>query len=261
MHQPLVSQPVAHHGAHLVLGRPAAQGTRDEVRAGTGQRIADALKLIAAVLNPKRRIVHAGDVIYRAGERFDQLHILNSGFFKLISMSSDGREQVVGLRFRGDWLGFSAISQGHYGCDAIALDTAEVWAVRYDSLLQACAEHPALMAIVHEAMSNEILRDRDSLMSICTLPADARVATFLHYWADALAVRGLRADQFSLRLTRAEIGNYLGLTLETVSRVLSRLARAELIAFNEKSRRDICIPDFHALAAYVERRDSPAGLH
>lgn len=261
MQQPYTSPSTAPAIAPFGIARPAALGIGEKARAGTGQRIADNLRLIASVLSPKRRIVHAGDVIYRAGERFEQLHLLNSGFFKLISMSSDGREQVVGLRFRGDWLGFSAISQGHYGCDAIALDTAEVWTVRYDALLQACAEHPALMAIVHEAMSNEILRDRDSLMSICTLPADARVATFLHYWADALAVRGLRADQFSLRLTRAEIGNYLGLTLETVSRVLSRLAKAELIAFNEKSRRDICIPDLHALAAYVERRDATAGLH
>lgn len=241
--------------------RRAATALREDTRTDTARRIAEALKLVATVLAPKRRIVRAGDVIYRAGERFEHLHLLNSGFFKLISLSSDGREQVVGLRFRGDWLGFSAISSGSYGCDAIALDTAEVWTVRYDALLQACVQHPALMTIVHEAMSQEIVRDRDSLMTICTLPADARVAAFLHYWAESLAARGLRADQFSLRLTRAEIGNYLGLTLETVSRVLSRLAKAELIAFNEKSRRDITIPDFHALAAYVERRELTAGLH
>lgn len=259
--QPQTSQPVAHPVGHGAIPGPAALGIRPGTQAGEGQRIADTLKLIAAVLSPKRRIVHAGDLIYRAGERFSQLHILNSGFFKLISMSSDGREQVVGLKFRGDWLGFGAISTGHYGCDAVALDTAEVWTVRYDELLQACADHPALMMVVHEAMSREIMRDRDSMMAICTLPADARVATFLHQWAESLAVRGLRADQFSLRLTRAEIGNYLGLTLETVSRVLSRLARAELIAFNEKSRREICIPDFPALSAYVEGRDARAGLH
>lgn len=252
----------AQAAAPFAAAHPGAATMPAPARAGDSRRIADALQVIAAVLEPKRRIVHAGDVIYRAGDRFEHLHILNSGFFKLISLSSDGREQVVGLRFRGDWLGFSAISHGVYGCDAIALDTAEVWSVRYDALMQACIAHPALMALVHEAMSSEIVRDRDSLMTICTLPADARVAAFLHYWAESLAVRGLRADQFSLRLTRAEIGNYLGLTLETVSRVLSRLARAELIAFNEKSRRDICIPDFHALAAYVERRDTPpAGLH
>lgn len=252
---------LSHAATPFVAARPVVAGLRDVARCGTAQRIAEALQLMATALTPKRRIVHAGDVLYRAGDRFEHLHILNSGFFKLISLSNDGREQVVGLRFRGDWLGFSAISNGRFGCDAIALDTAEVWTVRYDELLQACVRHPALMAIVHEAMSNEILRDRDSLMTICTLPADARVAAFLHYWAESLAVRGLRADQFSLRLTRAEIGNYLGLTLETVSRVLSRLARAELIAFNEKSRRDICIPDVNALAAYVERRDTPAGLH
>lgn len=242
------------HSAIVGLPAPAAPG-------GTARRIAEALGLIERTLQPRRRIVHAGDVIYRAGERFEHLHILNSGFFKLISLSSDGREQVVGLRFRGDWLGFSAIASGTYGCDAIALDTAEVWTVRYDTLLQACQGQPALMGLVHEAMSNEIVRDREALMTICTLPADARVAAFLHYWADSLARRGLRADQFSLRLTRAEMGNYLGLTLETVSRVLSRLARAELIAFNEKSRRDITIPDFPALTAYVERREAGVGLH
>lgn len=245
----------------FAVTRPAVAGRHEAACNGTAQRIAEALQQVAAVLEPKRRIVHAGDVVYRAGDRFEHLHILNSGFFKLISLSGDGREQVVGLRFRGDWLGFSAISSGRYGCDAIALDTAEVWTVRYDALMQACIRHPALMAIVHGAMSNEMVRDRDSLMAICTLPADARVAAFLHDWARSLAARGLRADQFSLRLTRAEIGNYLGLTLETVSRVLSRLARAELIAFHEKSRRDIAIPDFRALAAYVERRDVMAGLH
>jgi len=195
-------------------------------------------------------------VLYRAGEAFTHLHVLNSGFFKMISVSADGREQVVGLKFRGDWLGFDAIAGASHACDAVAMDTAEVWSLRYDELLQACARRPELLGLMHEAMSHEIVRDRDTLMSICTLPADARVVAFLQHWAQALSVRGLRADQFSLRLTRAEIGNYLGLTLETVSRVLSRLARASLIAFNEKSRRDICIPDLQALESFVQGRVS-----
>ncbi|MGQ3093943.1 MAG: Crp/Fnr family transcriptional regulator, partial [Roseateles sp.] len=230
---------------NVIVAAAAAPG----MGVGGGQRIADRLRLLEAVLSPTRRIVHAGDVIYRSGEAFSHLYVLNSGFFKLISVSAEGREQVVGLKFRGDWLGFGAISRNAYACDAVAMDTAEVWAVRYDELLRACAKHPALLEIVHEAMSSQIMRDRDSVTSICTLPADARVVAFLHYWGDALAVRGLRADQFSLRLTRAEIGNYLGLTLETVSRVLSKLVRERLIAFNERSRRNICIPDFPALQA------------
>lgn len=250
-------QPVG-HAARAIDVAGAIQGS---ATASAGQRIADNLRLLESVLSPKRRILHAGDVLYRSGERFEHLHVLNSGCFKLLSTSADGREQVVGLKFRGDWLGFGAIAKGSYACEAIAMDTAEVWSMRYDDLLRACAQYPQLMAIVHEAMSGEIMRDRDVMTALCTLPADARVVAFLHHWADALSVRGLRADQFSLRLTRAEIGNYLGLTLETVSRVLSRLVRDRLIDFPEKSRRDIRIPDFRALAAFVERRSAVASLH
>ncbi len=223
----------------------------------TGQNIADALKLIGAALAPQRRLVHAGDVLYQAGERFDHLYILNSGFFKIVTLSPDGREQVVGLKFRGDWLGFDGIANGHYSCDAIAMDTGEVWTIRYDALLVACSSHPALLTALHEAMSREMARDRDSLMSVCTLPADARVADFLRYWADSLAKRGLRTDQITLRMTRAEIGNYLGMTLESVSRALSKLARGNVIAFAEKGRRDVQIPDVRALSAFVQQCLAP----
>ncbi len=102
-------------------------------------------------------------------------------------------------------------------------------------------------------MSQAITRDHESLMSVCTLPADARVANFLHSWAESLGVRGQRTDQITLRMTRAEIGNHLGLTLESVSRALSRLAREHVIAFAEKGRRDVSIPDLRALAAFVQR--------
>jgi CRP/FNR family transcriptional regulator len=130
--------------------------------------------------------------------------------------------------------------------------------VRYDALLAACARQPALLTVLHEAMSREIGCDRDSLMSVCTLPADARVADFLRYWAVSLARRGLRTDQVTLRMTRAEIGNYLGITLESVSRALSRLARDKVIAFVEKSRREVAIPDVEALTAFVQRCLAPA---
>ncbi|MEO6031407.1 MAG: helix-turn-helix domain-containing protein, partial [Burkholderiaceae bacterium] len=93
--------------------------------------------------------------------------------------------------------------------------------------------------------------------ALCTLPADARVADFLRYWAESLAQRGLRNDQITLRMTRAEIGNYLGMTLETVSRALSRLARGDLIRFSERGRRDIEIPEVAALAAYIQRSLTP----
>ncbi len=216
-------------------------------------RVSDTLRLLSDQLAPQRRVVHAGDVIYRAGETFGDMYILNSGFFKMVKLSVDGREQVVSLKLRGDWLGFDGIASGSYACDAVAMDTGDVWVIHYDKLIRTSVACPALLAVLHEAMSREIGRDRDSLMSVCTLPADARVADFLRHWADSLAKRGLRCDQITLRMTRAEIGNYLGMTLETVSRSLSKLARDNVIAFTEKGRRDLCIPDIGALSSFVQR--------
>ncbi|MCW7539787.1 cyclic nucleotide-binding domain-containing protein [Aquabacterium sp. A7-Y] len=221
-------------------------------------RIARTLKLLQEQVPIQRRVVRAGESVYQAGEAFGCLHVVNSGFFKMVNLASDGREQVVSLHFRGDWLGFDGIAEGRYGCDAVAMDTGEVWSIRYDALMRACMSEPALLGVLHEAMSREIGRDRDSMMSLCTLPADARVADFLRNWADALSQRGLRADQITLRMTRAEIGNYLGMTLETVSRALSRLARGDVIRFAEKGRRDIHIPRVEALTAFIQRSTAPA---
>lgn len=234
-------------------GMPAAAGH------DCGNRsTAETLRLLGEQLRPHRRVVHMGDTIYQAGERFGNLYILNSGFFKIVNLSADGREQVVGLKFRGDWLGFDGIAGGRYSCDAVSMDTGEVWVVSYEALLAACITRPELLQVLHAAMSREISHDRDSLMSVCTLPADARVADFLRYWAESLAERGMRADEITLRMTRAEIGNYLGMTLESVSRALSRLARDNVIGFATKGRRDVQIPDVGALSAFVQRCLAPA---
>ncbi len=217
------------------------------------QRIACSLELLQQSVPVTRHMLHAGDKVHVAGEHFEQLHLINTGMFKIVNQSADGREQVVGLQFRGDWLGFDGIATGRHGCDAVAMDTGEVWSVRYDALLKACATEPGLMALLHGAMSRELTRDRDAMLSMCTLPADARVADFLRNWAESLSERGLRHDQIILRMTRAEIGNYLGMKLETVSRALSRLARDKIIGFNETGRREVHIPDLAVLSAFIQR--------
>jgi CRP/FNR family transcriptional regulator len=220
-------------------------------------RIARSLEILKSA-PIQRRIVHAGDRAYQAGERFISLHIVHAGSFKTVNLSADGREQVVSLHFKGDWLGFDGIADQQHSCDAVALDTGELWSIRYDELLRRCAEQPALLGLLHAAMSREIGRDRDSMMSLCTLPADARVAEFLRHWAESQSERGLRSDAITLRMTRAEIGNYLGMTLESVSRALSRLAREQLIRFAGAGRRHVQIPDLSALAEFVEDSMTPA---
>lgn len=239
--------------ANPTMAQPPADG-----HVVASRQISDMLRLLGEQLAPRRRVVHAGDVIYRAGERFGNLYVLNSGLCKIVNMAADGREQLVSLNFRGDWLGFDGIADGHYSSDAVAMDTGEVWDVSYQALMDASRACPAVLHALHTGMSQAIARDQSSLMSVCTLPAVARVADFLLNWADSLAERGIRTDEFTLRMTRAEIGNHLGMTLESVSRALSRLARDHVIGFTTQGRRDVRIPDVGALSAFVQRHLSPA---
>ena len=234
---------------------PAAPAAPAPVRADAASKL---IELLERQLQPQRRTLRAGEAVCRASDRFTHLHIVHSGCFKVVSMACDGREKLVAVRFKGDWLGFDGLADGRHDCDAIAMDTGSVLSIRYDELLGAGMREPALLTAFHAAMSRELARDRSSLMSLCTLPSDARVAEFLRDWADSLASRGLRTDRITLRMTRAEIGNYLGMTLESVSRALSRLAREQVISFAEKGRREVQIPDVDALARFVERSSAPS---
>lgn len=241
---------------------PPAAGV---ARLGVAQAIAHTLDLAERKLPLTRRLLHAGEAVYRTGEVLQCLYLVNSGLFKTVNLAADGREQVASLHFKGDWLGFDGIADAQHGCDAVAMDVGEIWCVRYPALMQACADDLSVMALLNSAMSRQITCGRDSLLSLCTLPADARVADFLRHWAQALADRGLRNDQITLRMTRAEIGNHLGMKLETVSRALSRLAQAGLITFAAQGRREVQIHDLQALAAFVHHHLSPqetaAALH
>jgi CRP/FNR family transcriptional regulator, anaerobic regulatory protein len=221
----------------------------------------ETLQLLERRLPLHRRTLHGGDAVYRAGERFADLHFVRSGLVKLVRVTDDGREQICGFGFKNDWFGFDGIAGGAYASDAVAMDTGEVWSVRYETLLSVGTSCPQLLNLLHAAMSQAMARERASLLSVCSLPADARVADFLRGWADELDGRGLRNDQITLRMTRAEIGSYLGMTLESVSRAFARLARDELISFPEKGRRELRIPSVAALAGFVEQAASPrAGL-
>jgi CRP/FNR family transcriptional regulator len=235
------------------LASRVAPATRVDRQADlvASRHVADTLKLLQERLAPRRRVVHAGDVVYSAGERFAHLCILNAGFFKMINMSADGREQVVSLKFRGDWLGFDGIAGGAYSCDAVAMDTGEIWMIRYDELLAACRDCPQLLTLLHEAMSRQIDRDRESMMSLCTLPADARVAEFLRRWADVArpqrpalgpdhAAHDARRDR---QLPRHDARDGEPRPLEAGPR------RGHLL--RREGRRDIRIPDVAALSTFV----------
>jgi CRP/FNR family transcriptional regulator len=119
-------------------------------------------------------------------------------------------------------------------------------------LQRASAANPELMRSVLNAMSTQLASSRDAMLSISTLTADARVADFLLTWAHSLEQRGHRTDHIILSLSRADMGHYLGLTLESVSRALCKLARCGIIEFREKDRRDICIPHLNSLSDFIQ---------
>jgi CRP/FNR family transcriptional regulator len=199
-----------------------------------------------------RRKVKADERIYLNGDSFKKIYLIHTGLFKIMNVTSDGREQPAGLFFKGDWLGFDGIPTGKYSCSAIALDAGELWTIEYERLLQLSAKEPVILRLIISAISAQLAQNRDVMLSMSKLPADSRVCDFLLQWAHCLEDRGLRTDQFNVYLTRADIGRYLGLRLESVSRALSKLAKQGLIEFNERGRREISIPNLDAMSEFIQ---------
>jgi CRP/FNR family transcriptional regulator len=222
----------------------------------------DSLDLMKQHVPFGHRKVQVHDEVYVCGKPFDTLYLISTGLFKIMNLVPDGREQPAGFFFKGDWLGFDGIPTGAHTCSAVALDIGELWTVRYEALLKASVKEPLLMRLVLAAVSAQLARHRDASLSMGTLPADARVADFLFQWALSLEERGMRTDEFDLHLSRADIGSYLGLRLESVSRALSRLTRDGVIQFQEKGRRVISLPSLDALRAFIrDSSDHAADLH
>lgn len=191
-----------------------------------------------------RRWRKAGEYLFRAGGIFEFFYVLNAGFAKSSYISEDGRERITGVHLRGDILGLDAIATGTHGCDAVTLDACEVIAISYEHLLTHCQRNPALVHELHRAFSAEIRSDRDLMLSMTNASAEGRVASFLLEMSLRFASRGFSATQLQLHLTRQEIGSMLGLKLETVSRVFSRLAKMGLITV---CLRDIVLLDLEGL--------------
>jgi len=136
-----------------------------------------------------KRLIRAQDTLYTCGSPFETLHLINSGIFKIVSLASDGRERSADFVFDGDWLGFDGIPSGHHTCTAVALDIGEVWAVRYDSLMQAAAKDPSLLHQVLAAISAQLARNRD----IALAPRLQRVGSRCRRAASACGIQGKMA--------------------------------------------------------------------
>lgn len=175
------------------------------------------------------RHIKRGEGLYRAGEPFRSLHAVRVGFFKSSVISEDGREQVTGFHMSGELMGMDAICSDAHACDAIALEDSEVCELPFDEIQTLARNVPILQHHLYKIMSREIVRDHNVMLLLGNMKAEERLAAFLLNLSQRFALRGYSATSFHLRMTREEIGSYLGLKLETVSRILSRFQEQGLI--------------------------------
>jgi len=184
-----------------------------------------------------RRTVKRGDYLFRAGDPFDSLYAARSGFFKTKLLLEDGREQVTGFHMAGELMGLDGIGPERHTCDAVALEDSEVCVIPFQRLEGLSREMEALQHHFHKVMSREIVREHGVMMLLGSMRAEERLAAFLLNLSQRLSTRGYSAQEFNLRMTREEIGSYLGLKLETVSRVFSKFQEQGLIAVQQKNIR------------------------
>ncbi len=181
-----------------------------------------------------RRRLRRGEHLYRAGEHFDAIYAIRSGFFKTDVLIEDGRDQVTGFQMTGELLGLDGISTEAHSCNAVALEDSEVCVIPFSHLEGLSREIRTLQHHFHKVMSREIVRDHGVMMLLGTMRAEERLAAFLLNLSQRFTARGYSPAEFYLRMTRDEIGSYLGLKLETVSRAFSRFQEEGLIAVQQK---------------------------
>ncbi|MGP1679070.1 MAG: Crp/Fnr family transcriptional regulator [Burkholderiales bacterium] len=204
------------------------------------------------------RRVREGEALVHAGDKFHSLYVVRSGCFKTVYTDYSGSEQVLAFPMRGDLMGADGIDCGHYSSTAISLDTSEVVIVPLTSLAHLVVECPSLEDLLYRVLSRELVRVQNMAWTLGTLGAEGRVAAFLLSLSARLGALGYSRCSFNLRMTRQEIGSYLGLKLETVSRALSALNSAGIVQVHQRS---IDIVDADALRGVIDPAACvPAGI-
>ena len=189
-------------------------------------------RLDAVVAN--RRKVKRGETLFRNGERFSNLFAIRTGFFKTSIVAEDGRDQVTGFQMAGEIMGLDGIVIDHHTCDAIALEDAEVCVMRFNRIEELSREITALQRHVHKIMSREIVRENGVMLLLGSMRAEERLAAFLLNLVQRLHARGFSQSELMLRMSREEIGSYLGLKLETVSRTFSKFMEEGIIEVKQR---------------------------
>ena len=196
-----------------------------------------------------RRRVRRGDTLFSAGAAFGAVYAIRSGFFKTSLVDGDGREQVTGFFMGGELMGLDGLGAGAYNGSAVALEDSEVCVLPYPLVEEMSREIPALSRHLHAVLAREIVRDHGVMMLLGSMRAEERLATFLLNLSKRFVRRGYSASDFHLRMTREELGSFLGLKLETVSRLFSAFQKDGYIDVQQKHVRILDVAGLEKLLA------------
>jgi len=205
----------------------------------------DDVQRINGLVTTRRRI-KKGESLQHAGELFKSLYAVRTGSFKTCIATEDGRDQVTGFKMSGEIIGLDGIGTSTHIVDVIALEDSEVCTIPFARFEEASREIAGLQKQFHRIMSREIVGEQGIMVLLGSMRAEERVASFLLNLSLRFRARGYSATEFHLRMTREEIGSYLGLKLETVSRVMSRFHETGIIQIKQKH---VVILDAEALKA------------
>jgi CRP/FNR family transcriptional regulator, anaerobic regulatory protein len=181
-----------------------------------------------------RKSVARGQALFRAGDAFQSLYAVRTGFFKTRVSAEDGRDQVTGFQMAGELIGLDGISHDRHAVDAIALEDSQVCIVPFSQLEVLSREFGELQRQFHKVMSREIVRDHGVMLLLGSMRAEERLAAFLLNLTQRLQARGFSPSSLILRMTREEIGSYLGVKLETASRTFSKFQEEGLLEVKQR---------------------------
>lgn len=180
------------------------------------------------------RPLQKGDYLYRANDPFDSVYAIRSGAVKALTLSDHGEEQVTGFYLPGEVVGMDGIADNRYTNSVIALETASVCEIPFHRMEELSLQIPNLQRHFFQLMSREITQDQQVITLLSKSSAEERIAALLLSISSRNGRRQLSANAFRLPMSRTDIGNYLGLTIETVSRIFTRLQKQDVISVDKK---------------------------
>lgn len=195
---------------------------------------ADEIRELDELVSLRRKVLK-GEALFHAGDEFSTIYAVKIGTFKTRITNVEGTDQVTGFQMTGEILGLDGIGNNHHICDAVALEDSEVCCIPYNRLDEFSQKFRSLQNHFHRVMGREIVKDQNVMLLLGSMRAEQRLAAFLSNLSERQKMRGFSPHQMVLRMTREEIGSYLGLKIETVSRTLSKMQNDGLLKITQRN--------------------------